>query len=186
MAAARSRRAAASEYVVSVPRVAGAEPLRRQACAAPGGTPPRAAPGQGALATGVTTATITILHYIQRVGRGAHRSSGASEAPEQHSAGHRVVRRAGAVQPRAERGVARELAGARLAVPGAQGGARHAALLPVQDVRLQVPVLLLRAQAPQALPHRGARRRGAGARALHLHRQVNHPRSESVHISIME
>lgn len=64
VAAARSRRAAASEYVVSVPRVAGAEPLRRQACAAPGGTPPRAAPGQGALATGVTTATVTILHYI--------------------------------------------------------------------------------------------------------------------------
>lgn len=152
--------------VVAVPRVAGAESLRGAARSAPGGSQARPAPRPCSLAALVAPAAVPVVDDFQRAGRGAHRGV-ASDAPEQHGAGHRVVRRARALQPRAERGVAGAARGARVVPPAEDAGALHAALLPVQDVRLQVPVLLLRAQAPQELPRGGDRRRAARPRALH-------------------
>lgn len=148
--------------------MARAESVRGEAGAAARGAPARAAARQGSVAARVPAPAVALLQRLQRAGRGA-RGTGSAPAGRR-CAGRGVLRRAGALHPRAQQRVARRGAGARVAEPPP----RHRPLLPLQDVRLQVPLLLLRTQAPQALP-RGREPRTKLARTLHLQRVIVPP-----------
>ncbi|CAK1541857.1 unnamed protein product [Leptosia nina] len=151
-----------SRDAVPVPRVARAESVRGAAGPAAGRAPTSAEAGEGAFAAGHAAAALALFLRLERAGRGAHRGPGAPQEADGGSR-RRVVRRARALQPRPERGVARVDARARLVVPPPQSRARLHPLLPLQDMRLQVPLLLLRAQAQEEVSRGRGYARVAGA-----------------------
>lgn len=168
------RRRSESQHVVSISRLARSESVRGSAGASTGRPPAGSEAGQGTVTSRLSAAAVALLQHLQRAGRGARRGPRTSKA-QRRRIGHSVLRRACAIQPGPQRRLPRAAGGALAGPPSPQASPT---LLPVQELRLQVPVLLLRAQTPQALS-RGRTQHYAGVTtvpgAVHLQRLVGPP-----------